>query len=151
MDYMIPESDLSDEDKQFEADDSSSTIIGSTPDMSKNDNRFSSTSSFGQKFNDTEYIIAELAKHDDNALISPWKRRLHRMTPLFTILALSGYYVYYAFRIYYTVEAQRAYGKVFPMAWLFISAEFLVTGKHDTNGADVPGWENGHLATDTAS
>lgn len=126
MDYMIPESDLSDEDKAFE--DSSSTIVGSTPDM-KGDNRFSSTSSFGQKFNDTEYVIAELAKHDDVALLSPWKRKLHRMAPLFTLSALGGYYVYYAFRIYYTVEAQRAYGKVFPMAWVFIAAEFLVTGK----------------------
>lgn len=126
MDYMIPENDYSDEDKAFE--DSSSTIVGSTPDM-KGDNRFSSTSSFGQKFNDTEYVIAELAKHDDVALLAPWKRKLHRMAPLFTLVALGGYYVYYAFRIYYTVEAQRAYGKTFPMAWVFIGAEFLVTGK----------------------
>ncbi|KAF1348178.1 nucleotide-diphospho-sugar transferase [Delphinella strobiligena] len=93
----------------------------------KGDNRFSSTSSFGQKFNDTEYVIAELAKHDDVALLAPWKRKLHRMAPLFTLVALGGYYVYYAFRIYYTVEAQRAYGKTFPMAWVFIGAEFLVT------------------------
>ena len=127
MDYMIPESDLSDEDKQFE-EDSSSTIVGSTPET-KHDHRFSSTSSFGQKYSDTEYVIAELAKHDDVALLAPWKRKLHRMAPLFTIAALGGYYVYYAFRIYYTVRAQQAYGKVFPMAWVFICAEFLVTGK----------------------
>lgn len=132
MDYMIPESDMSDEDKHY-YEDSSSTIVGSTPDM-KNDNRFSSTSSFGQKFNDTEYIIAELAKHDDNALLTPWRRKLHRMAPLFTFLALGGYYVYYAFRIYYTVMAQRAYGKVFPMAWVFIGAEFLVTGEFGQSG-----------------
>lgn len=142
MDYMIPESDLSDEDKMYE-EDSSSTIIGSTPDM-KHDNRFSSTSSFGQKYSDTEYVIAELAKHDDNALISPWKRRLHRMAPLFTIAALGGYYVYYAFRIYYTVEAQRAYGKVFPMAWVFIVAECLVTGESTERTYPLL---NGNLAT----
>ena len=126
MDYMIPESDLSDEDKNFE-EDSSSTIVGSTPDT-KHDHRFSSTSSFGQKYNDTEYVIRELAKHDDVALLAPWKRKIHRLAPLFTFAALAGYYVYYAFRIYYTVEAQRSYGKVFPMAWVFIGAEFLVTG-----------------------
>lgn len=127
MDYMIPESDMSDED-------GSSSMMGYMPDtkydgMKYDNSRFSSTSSFGQKYNDTEYTITELAKHDDNALLSPWKRKVHRMAPLFTFAALGGYYTYYAFRIYYTVEAQRAYGKVFPMAWVFISAEFLVTGK----------------------
>lgn len=136
--YMIPEKDSFDDERgPYEED--SSTVIGSTPDLKHDRSRFSSTSSFGQKFNDTEYVISELAKHDDVDLLPEWKRRLHRMSPLFTIAALGGYYTYYAFRIYFTVEAQKKYDKVYAMAWVFIAAEFLVTGmssvvsKHDSS------------------
>ncbi|KAG9802222.1 glycosyl transferas-like protein, partial [Aureobasidium melanogenum] len=58
--------------------------------------------------------------------MKPWKRKLHYMAPLFTIAAMGGYFTYYAFRIYFTVDAQRTNHKTYAMAWFFIAAEFLV-------------------------
>lgn len=51
------------------------------------------------------------------------------MSPFFTLLALVAYYLYFVHRIMYTVRAQRQFGKVYAMAWLFIVSEALIAGK----------------------
>lgn len=134
--YMIRERDsYDDEDPEknpFIDEESTVTgfTTGSTPDSKFGfDQRFSSSSSFGQKYHDDEYVIEKLNKHDDVDLLPMWKRRLHRLAPLFTIAAVGGYFTYFAFRIIFTVSAQRAFHKVYVMAWLFIAAEFLVARK----------------------
>jgi hypothetical protein len=131
-DYMIPERGSYEDDKSpYSADEEdASTVTGSTPETKSGfDNRFSTTSSFGQVYTDADYVVREIAKHDDIALMKPWKRKLHYLAPLFTIAAMGGYFTYYAFRIYYTVDAQRTNGTVYAMAWFFIAAEFLVARK----------------------
>jgi hypothetical protein len=75
------------------------------------------------------FTIETLDKNDDVDLLSPWKRRLYRLSPLFTFLAVGAYFTYYAYRIHCTVYAQRAYHKVYVMAWLFIAAEGCVACK----------------------
>ncbi|GAB7355557.1 hypothetical protein MBLNU459_g6031t1 [Dothideomycetes sp. NU459] len=130
-DYMIPERDSYDEDPEknpfIDEEGEASTVAGSTPGSKFGfDNRFSSSSSFGQRYHDDEYTIQKLNKHDDVDLLPAWKRRLHRLAPLFTIIAVGAYFTYFAFRIIFTISAQRAYHKVYIMAWLFIGAEFLV-------------------------
>jgi hypothetical protein len=131
-DYMIPERDSYEDDKSpYNVDEEdASTVTGSTPETKSGfDNRFSTTSSFGREYTDADYVVREIAKHDDIALMKPWKRKLHYMAPLFTIAAMGGYFTYYAFRIYYTVDAQRTNHKTYGMAWFFIAAEFLVARK----------------------
>lgn len=140
-DYMIPERGSYEDDKSpYNVDEEdASTVTGSTPETKSGfDNRFSTTSSFGQVYTDADYVVREIAKHDDIALMKPWKRKLHYLAPLFTIAAMGGYFTYYAFRIYYTVDAQRTNGTVYAMAWFFIAAEFLVARKSNRSEANFP-------------
>lgn len=143
-DYTIRERDsYDDEDPEknpfIDEEGETSTFTGSTPDskFGFDNNRFSSSSSFGQKYHDDEYVIEKLNKHDDVDLLPTWKRRLHRLAPLFTIAAVGGYFTYFAFRIIFTVSAQRAFHKVYIMAWLFIAAEFMVARKFDMTARPV--------------
>merc|ERR1712000_11804 len=71
--------------------------------------------------------VHELATHDDGDRISPWRTKLHAVTPLATSLSLGAYFAYFAYRVYATLEAQRTLHRVFPVAWLFIASEFLVS------------------------
>lgn len=89
--------------------------------------RFSrSVNSFQKQLDPASYTIETLDEHDDAELLSPWKRKLYRLSPLFTLLAVSAYFLYYGYRIHCTVYAQRAYHKTYIMAWLFIAAEGCV-------------------------
>ncbi|KAF4625484.1 hypothetical protein G7Y89_g12682 [Cudoniella acicularis] len=81
---------------------------------------------FDKRINDTSYTIETLHKNDDVEFLPQWKRNLYRFSPLFTFLAVAAYFLYYAYRIHCTVYAQRAYHKVYIMAWLFIAAEGCV-------------------------
>lgn len=86
----------------------------------------SSTNSFFKHFEPDSYSIETLNKNDDVDLLSPWRRRLYRLSPLFTFLACGSYFLYYAYRIHCTIVAQQAFGKTYVMAWLFIAAEGCV-------------------------
>ncbi|KAF2085970.1 glycosyltransferase family 2 protein [Saccharata proteae CBS 121410] len=83
-------------------------------------------SSFHQRFVESSYNVETLAKHDDIDLLPQWKRYLHKLSPLFTFLAVGAYFLYFSFRIYCTIMAQEAYDKVYAMAWVFIGAEACV-------------------------
>jgi len=85
-----------------------------------------SVNSFKKNFDPKTYLIETLDQHDDVDLLSPWKRKLYRASPLFTFLAVSAYFLYYRYRIHCTVYAQRAYRKTYMIAWLFIAAEGCV-------------------------
>lgn len=85
-----------------------------------------STNSFFQKFEPESYHIETIDKNDDADLLKPWKRKLYRLSPVFTFLACASYFLYYAYRIHCTIVAQAAFGKVYVMAWLFIAAEGAV-------------------------
>lgn len=85
-----------------------------------------SINSFEKQFDPSSYQLQQLHKHDDEIFLPPWKRFLYRLSPLFTLLATVAYFGYYGYRIYCTVLTQRAYGKIYIMAWLFIAAEGAV-------------------------
>jgi len=82
--------------------------------------------SFLKYIESSTFNIETLDKNDDVDLLSPWKRRLYRLSPFFTFLAVGAYFTYYSYRIHCTVYAQRAYHKIYVMAWLFIAAEGCV-------------------------
>lgn len=88
-----------------------------------------SVTSFEKKLDPESYILETLHKHDDVEFLPLWKRRLYRLSPLFTFLAVGAYFLYYAYRIHCTIIAQQAYHKVYIMAWLFIAAEGCVACK----------------------
>jgi hypothetical protein len=90
-----------------------------------------SVTSFEKTLDPASYTIETLHKHDDVELLSSWKRRLYRLSPLFTLLAVGAYFLYYAYRIHCTIIAQHAYHKIYVMAWLFIAAEGCVACKLD--------------------
>lgn len=88
-----------------------------------------SCTSFQTNFDPKTYSIETLHKHDDEVFLPPWKRLLYRFSPLFTLMAVGAYFTYYAYRIICTVDSQKAYGKTYVMAWLFIAAEGCVACK----------------------
>jgi hypothetical protein len=88
-----------------------------------------SKNSFKTHYDPATYTIETLHKHDDVDLLKPWKRKLYRLSPLFTFFTVAAYFLYYGYRIYCIMEAQRAYHKTFIMAWVFISAEGCVACK----------------------
>jgi hypothetical protein len=90
-----------------------------------------SVNSFKTKFETASYTIETLDKHDDVEFLSLWKRKLYRLSPVFTFLAVAAYFLYYAYRIHCTVYAQRAYHKTYMMAWLFIGAEGAVACRYN--------------------
>ncbi|KAF8847932.1 hypothetical protein BDZ45DRAFT_778103 [Acephala macrosclerotiorum] len=85
-----------------------------------------STNSFFKKFEPESYSIETVNKNDDVEFLPPWKRRMYRLSPLFTFLAVGSYFLYYVYRIHCTVVAQKTYHKTYIMAWLFIAAEGCV-------------------------
>ncbi|KAJ9115182.1 hypothetical protein QFC24_007055 [Naganishia onofrii] len=120
--------------KSHAAHDSDKDSIGSSgygyvPELSHNyayHDRASTTSSFSEVYSETDYLVQEINKHDDVELLSPWRRRVHRLAPLSTLAAVAAYFTYYAFRISFTVNAQQKYHKTYGMAWVFIATEFMV-------------------------
>ena len=50
-------------------------------------------------------------------------KAVHKLMPFVTCIALVATFVYFGFRIYCTLDAQRVYQKFYPMAWVFIIAE----------------------------
>jgi hypothetical protein len=109
-----------------------SSGYGYVPELSHNyayHDRASTTSSFSEVYSETDYLVQEINKHDDVELLSPWRRRVHRLAPLSTLAAVAAYFTYYAFRISFTVNAQQKYHKTYGMAWVFIATEFMVARK----------------------
>ncbi|KAK8220206.1 nucleotide-diphospho-sugar transferase [Phyllosticta capitalensis] len=82
---------------------------------------------FAVRFEDSQYQTEKLHKHDDIDLMPRWKRAINHFTPITTIMAVGAYYLYFAFRIYCTIMAQKKYDKVYVMAWVFIAAEACVS------------------------
>jgi hypothetical protein len=76
-------------------------------------------------------LVERLHSKDDIDHLSAWKRRLNKLTPLFSLIAVASYWVYFAFRIKYTVAAQRAANRIFAMAWTFIAVEMGVACKYN--------------------
>jgi len=74
-------------------------------------------------------MVEKIHEHDDGDRLPHWKKVLNRFGPLATALAMGSYFLYFGFRIYYTLAAQREYHKVYVMAWLFIAAEAALAGK----------------------
>ncbi|EON68177.1 hypothetical protein W97_07326 [Coniosporium apollinis CBS 100218] len=86
-------------------------------------NGLSTGNAFGRKYYDAAYMVEKIHEHDDGDRLPHWKKVLNRFGPLATALAMASYFLYFGFRIYYTLAAQREYHKVYVMAWLFIAAE----------------------------
>ncbi|RDW76064.1 hypothetical protein BP5796_06885 [Coleophoma crateriformis] len=89
-------------------------------------NHNQSTTSFHLPHDPRLYKVETIHKHDDVELLSNFRRTLYRLSPLFTLLAVGSYFLYYAYRIHCTIISQQAYGKTYVMAWLFIAAEGCV-------------------------
>lgn len=85
---------------------------------------------FDKKYDTSVYQIETLHKYDDEIFLPPWKRNMYRLSPLFTFLACGSYFLYYSFRIFCIIDVQRAYDKIYIMAWLFIAAEGCVACKY---------------------
>jgi hypothetical protein len=108
-----------------------STEAEFTTDFTKNSIKEAQVSinTFQKKYDPETCTIETLHEHDDIDLLSTWKRKLYRLSPLITFLSVAAYFLYYGYRIHCTIEAQEAYHKIYAMAWLFIAAEGAVACK----------------------
>jgi hypothetical protein len=74
-------------------------------------------------------LVERVHGKDDIDHMPGWKRRVNRLTPFFSMMAVGAYWFYFAFRIRFTIDAQYAANKVFVMAWIFIAVEMGVACK----------------------
>ena len=72
------------------------------------------------------YAVEKCAVHDDDGYVPKWKLRVNSLLPFTSACAIGSYWLYIAFRVRYTVEAQNLRHTVYPVAWLFISIELGV-------------------------
>ncbi len=73
--------------------------------------------------------MVKLADKDDIEHMPQWKRIIYHCSPLFSLLSLGAYWLYFIYRVKYTLDAQRLANKVFYMAWTFIMVEMGVACK----------------------
>jgi hypothetical protein len=71
-------------------------------------------------------LVERVHGTDDIDHLPLWKRRINRCTPLFSFIAVASYWVYFAFRIKYTLAAQHVQNRIFAMAWVFVAVEMGV-------------------------
>ena len=76
---------------------------------------------------ESSYVIEKYADEDNAGHVATWKKRLHRLLPLTSLIAVGAYWLYFAFRIRFTVAAQRLGHTVYPVAWIFIGIEFAAS------------------------
>ncbi len=70
--------------------------------------------------------IEIIHKQDDIEHMPQWRRRLYALTPIAATLSIGSYWVYFFFRIKFTLDAQEVSNKIFFMAWVFIFVEMGV-------------------------
>lgn len=74
-----------------------------------------------------EYTIQRLAAHDDVELLTTPKRIMYRLCPLVVVATIAACWIYFALRVRFTLDAQRAAHKTYWMAWAFVLVEFFVS------------------------
>jgi hypothetical protein len=74
-------------------------------------------------------LVERVHGTDDIEHLPTWKRNINRFTPLFSLVAVAAYWVYFAFRIKFTLAAQHAAHRMYGMAWAFIAVEMGVARK----------------------
>lgn len=72
------------------------------------------------------YAVEKFADKDDAGYVPSWKVRVNQLLPFTSLTAICSYWLYFAFRVRYTVAAQRLKHTVYPVAWLFLSIELGV-------------------------
>ncbi|KAF6227974.1 hypothetical protein HO133_007702 [Letharia lupina] len=75
---------------------------------------------------ESTYAVEKIGDMDNAGYVATWKLRLNRLLPLSSVCAIAAYWLYFAFRVRYTVAAQELRHTVYPVAWLFISIELGV-------------------------
>lgn len=78
---------------------------------------------------ESTYAVEKIGDMDNAGYVATWKLRLNRLLPLSSVCAIAAYWLYFAFRVRYTVAAQELRHTVYPVAWLFISIELGVACK----------------------
>jgi hypothetical protein len=74
-------------------------------------------------------LVERLHLKDDVDHMPMWKRRINRLTPISSMMAVISYWIYFGFRIRYTLDAQRAAHRIFVYAWIFVAVEMGVACK----------------------
>ncbi|KAJ9493779.1 hypothetical protein LTR99_007507 [Exophiala xenobiotica] len=74
-----------------------------------------------------DYEIQRLAAHDDVDLLSRPKRLLYRLCPILVVVTIAAYWIYFALRVRFTLDAESAAHRTYWMAWAFILVELFVS------------------------
>ena len=69
------------------------------------------------------YAVEKYHDKDDAGYVATWKKRLHALLPLSSVIAITAYWLYFTFRVRYTLALQRVDDTVFPVAWIFLATE----------------------------
>jgi hypothetical protein len=83
---------------------------------------------FEYKYDESAYLVEKLHDRDDHEHLSPFRRFLFRLTPLFTFLSVGAYINYFFSRVKATRDEEKVDHKTYVLAWFFIIAEALISG-----------------------
>lgn len=81
----------------------------------------------GMSEKEEDYMIQRLAAHDDIEQLSTFRRILYRICPILVAVTIAAYWIYFALRVKFTLEAENAAHKTYWMAWAFILVELFVS------------------------
>lgn len=87
------------------------------------------STTFDNKLETSSYLVQKLHQRDDHEQLTPFRRFLSRLTPIFTLLSIAAYINYFFWRIKATRDEERKDHKIYLLAWLFISAEAMIASK----------------------
>jgi hypothetical protein len=73
-----------------------------------------------------DFVIQRVAAYDDIDHMSRWKVWVYRTAPLWVLLSLVFYWLYFALRVRFTLAAQASTHQIFVLAWIFITVESCV-------------------------
>ena len=83
-----------------------------------------------EKFDMTgAYCVKKCEKHDDARFLTPRRNRLIRLAPLTSIGFIALYWVYFGFRVKFTMDAQNSAHKTYVVAWIFVLLEMRLAGE----------------------
>lgn len=122
--------------RTFKSCSSSSEGSASSTRLNSPDNSFNyfpekrpleSYTSFLTKYESGTYHVETLPNYDNEEFFPAITRWLYQFSPLTTLLALTGYFVYFSYRVHCVRSAQSMSGTIFVIAWVFITVEVLLS------------------------
>lgn len=73
--------------------------------------------------------MKKCAKSDSTGFLTPWRNRIYRLVPFTSMCFIGLYWIYFGFRVKFTMDAQKVAHKTYIMAWVLVLIEMRLAGE----------------------